>query len=345
VKVSAGRIDSFVANPDPAITAYLVYGPNTGLAFERAQRLILSVVEDPNDPFRVSELSPSAISDTPSRLADELLAMSFGGGERLVVIRDAPDSLSSPLADALDAAAKTGVAARLVLEAGNLSGRSALRKLCESRDDCAALPCYPDDEDGRAHVVRSMMHEADMRIGPDALRTLTGILGDDRQLNRREIEKLILFIGPGNEVSEDDVLACVGDSGSTSLDETVLTAADGNIAELDRALERFWSDGGDPVNLVRATQRHFQRLHRISGLMNSGESYENAVRRLRPPVFWKMAARFQSQCRNWSSERLELALGRLTEAELALKTTGTPGRAACSRTLYAIASMQRARRA
>ncbi|MEK9796126.1 MAG: hypothetical protein VW713_05185 [Alphaproteobacteria bacterium] len=71
MKVSAGRVDSFVANPDPSIIAYLVYGPNPGLALERAQRLILTVVEDPSDPFRVAELSPSAISDTPSRLNDE----------------------------------------------------------------------------------------------------------------------------------------------------------------------------------------------------------------------------------------------------------------------------------
>jgi len=345
VKVSAGRVDSFVANPDPSIIAYLVYGPNPGLALERARRLILTVVEDPNDPFLVNELSPFAISDTPSRLADELLAISFGGGERLVVVRDAPDTLSGPLKDALDAVADAGATARLVIEAGNLSGRSALRKLCESRDDCAALPCYPDDEENRTRVIQTMMQEADIRIGPNALRTLAGILGDDRQLNRREIEKLILFVWPDNEVSEDDVLACVGDSGTTSFDETVLAAAEGNIAELDRALERLWSDGGDPVSLMRAAQRHFQRLHRVSCLMNSGESYDNAARRLRPPVFWKMAARFQSQCRSWPSDRLELALGRLTEAELALKTTGTPGRAACGRTLYAIASMQRARRA
>ncbi|MEK9796125.1 MAG: DNA polymerase III subunit delta [Alphaproteobacteria bacterium] len=263
----------------------------------------------------------------------------------MVIVRDAPDTLSGPLKDALDAVADAKATARLVIEAGNLSGRSALRKLCESRDDCAALPCYPDDEENRTRVIQTMMRESNVRIGPNALRTLAGILGDDRQLNRREIEKLILFVWPDNEVSEDDVLACVGGSGTTSLDETVLAAAEGNIAELDRALERFWSDGGEPVSLVRAAQRHFQRLHRVSGLMNSGESYDNAARRLRPPVFWKMAARFQSQCRSWPSDRLELALGRLTEAELALKTTGTPGRAACGRTLYAIASMQRARRA
>ncbi|MEL0145146.1 MAG: DNA polymerase III subunit delta, partial [Alphaproteobacteria bacterium] len=172
MKVSAGRVDSFVANPDPSIIAYLVYGPNPGLALERAQRLILTVVEDPNDPFLVNELSPSAISDTPSRLADELLAISFGGGERLVVVRDAPDTLSGPLKDALDAVADAGATARLVIEAGNLSGRSALRKLCESRDDCAALPCYPDDEENRTRVIQTMMRESNVRIGPNALRTL-----------------------------------------------------------------------------------------------------------------------------------------------------------------------------
>ena len=307
--------------------------------------LIRHIVDDPSDPFRVAELTGASIAETPSRLTDELLAMPFGGGDRLVIIRDAADTLSGPLKDALKAAESAETRAFLVLEAGNLSARSALRKLCEGRDDAAALPCYPDDEEGRARVARGMLQDADIRIAPEALRTLAGILGDDRQMNRREIEKLILFVGPGSEVSEDDVMACVGDSGTTSLDETVLAAADGNIGELDLALERFWSNGGEPVSLVRATQRHFQRMHRVSGLMNAGQAYEGAAKRLRPPVFWKVAGRFQNQCRTWPLSRIESALDRLTEAELALKTTGTPARAACGRTLYAIASMQRARRA
>ena len=94
---------------------------------------------------------------------------------------------------------------------------------------------------------------------------------------------------------------------------------------------------------MRAAQRHFQRLHRVSGLLASGESYETAARRLRPPVFWKVASRFQNQSRSWQGNAIEQALLRLTEAELALKTTGTPGQAACGRTLLAIASMRRAK--
>ena len=344
MKISAGRVEGFVANPDPAATAILIYGPDTGLARERSLTLARQVVDDPSDPFRMAELTGGMIADSPARLADEMLAMSFGGGKRLVVVRDAGDSVTAPLKSALEAAAETDANATVVLEGGNLSGRSSLRKLCELRADAAALPCYPDDEEGRARLARAMIQEAGLQIAPDGLRTLSGILGDDRQGNRREIEKLILFCGAGTEISEEDVLACVGDSGTTSLDETINAAADGNMVELDLAIERFWADGGEPIGLVRAAQRHFQRLHRVAGLMAQGESFENASRRLRPPVFWKVAGRFQAQSRAWSGAALEQALLRLTEAELALKSTGTPAAAACGRTLYAIASMRRAQR-
>lgn len=343
MKISAGRVDGFIAQPDPAVRAILIYGPDAGLVRERSLILAHQVVEDLSDPFQVAELTGAMVSEAPARLSDEVLAMSFGGGKRLVLVRDATDGLSASLKSALEAADAADANAIVVIESGNLTGRSSLRKLCEGRDDCAALPCYPDDEEGRARLARGLLQSADVRITPDALRTLAGILGEDRQSNRSEIEKLILFAGPGAEVTEDDVHASIGDSGTTSLDETIFAAADGNIADLDRSIERFWSDGGQPVGLMRSAQRHFQRLHRVAGALASGENYDSAARRLRPPVFWKVSGRFQNQSRSWSTKALEQAITRLTEAELALKTTGTPGRAACGRTLLAIASMRRAK--
>lgn len=343
MKVSAGRVDGFVANPDLSVVACLVYGPNSGLVRERCDALGAHVLEDPNDPFRAVELSPANLSDAPTRLVDEILALSFDGGKRLIVVRDATDSLSKPLETALDEAAGSDCNALVVIEAGALTGRSSLRKLCESRDDCAALPSYADDEQSRAEVSRRLLQEAGISIEPDALRTLAGYLGEDRLSNRREIEKLILYVGPEGTANEADVMAAVGDIGVSSMDDTVFAAADGNIVQLDHAIDRFWAEGGEPVGLIRAAQRHFQRLHRVAGLIESGGSYDDAARRLRPPVFWKQKGRFQSQSRTWSRGQIELALGRLGEAELILKSTGVPAQAACGRTLYAIASMRRTR--
>ena len=56
MKVSAGRVDGFIAQPDPAVRAVLIYGPDSGLIRERSLTLSRSIVEDLNDPFRVAEL-------------------------------------------------------------------------------------------------------------------------------------------------------------------------------------------------------------------------------------------------------------------------------------------------
>lgn len=341
MKISAGRVAGFVADPDPGVSAILVYGPNAGLVREHCDNLTRTIVDDPKDPFAVAELTGATVGDNPARIADEMLAMSFGGGRRLVIIRDAIDGVTKSLEGALEAGAEAATNAVAVLEAGALSGRSSLRKLCETRDDCVALPCYADDEESRARIARTLLSEAGVGIDPTALRTLAGFLGEDRLANRREIEKLILFVGAGETAQEADVIAAVGDIGATTQDETVFAAAGGDIVQLDRAIERFWSEGGEPIGLIRATQRHFQRLHRVAGQMEAGASYDDAARKLRPPVFWKQKGPFQHQARNWSRGQLELALSRLAEAELVLKTTGVPSAAACGRTLFAIASMRR----
>jgi DNA polymerase-3 subunit delta len=344
VKVQAGRVDGFVSGPDPAIAVHLIYGPNSGLVRERVETLCGNLIDDPSDPFRTAELTSAAVAESPARLADEVLALSFDGGQRLVVVRDGADALAKPLEDALAASEGAASRAAVVIEAGDLSARSGLRKLCESRADCAALPCYADDEAGRADLARRMLSEANISILPDALRTLTGILGDDRLGNRREIEKLVLYVGAGGTADEDAVIAAVGDTGVVSLDDTVYAALDGDLARLDRAVERYWAEGGEPVGLVRAMQRHLQRMHRVAYQLEQGTSYDQAAKRLRPPVFWKVAKAFERQCRSWPRERIELAIGRLTEAELAIKSTGTPATAACGRTLYAIARMTRTNR-
>ena len=50
-------INSFLARPDPARPIILLYGPDAGLIRERADALMASAVDDPNDPFSLVRLS------------------------------------------------------------------------------------------------------------------------------------------------------------------------------------------------------------------------------------------------------------------------------------------------
>lgn len=304
--------------------------------------LVGAIVEDPTDPFIVGEFSSSHLAKDPPHLVDEVLAVAFGGGRRVLIVRDAGDELVGSVSAVLDnAAAADPMAALVVVVAGNLTSRSSLRRLFETNDTCAALACFPDDEAGLVHLLRSSLGTEGIGIDPPALHTAAAMLGGNRQANRREIEKLVLFAGPNGNLSEQMVLACLGDSAEASAEEAVLSAAEGNYEGLVENLSRVWADGTEPVAVIRNAQRHFQRLHYVLSQTTDGVPLDSAIKQLRPPVFWRVAGRFRAQLTNWTAASVEASLSRLTDAELSAKSTGAPAALVCDRALMAIAQLAR----
>ena len=125
------------------------------------------------------------------------------------------------------------------------------------------------------------------------------------------------------------------------LDDAILAAASGNQRDLDRALGRCYEARQAPVTVLRAVGRHLQRLHLAAGFMARGDSSEQAMRRLRPPVFFKQQDIVRGQLRSWSPERLAQAFEIVIEAEIQCKTTGLPAEAVAHRALMQIAQAAR----
>ena len=141
MKLAGPRVAGFLARPDPDIRAVLLYGPDAGLVRERADALARAICPDPRDPFRVAELAAATLVGDPARLADEAAQISLMGGRRVIRVRDAGDALAPLftrfLADALGDSL-------VVAEAGDLPGRSALRRAFDEAPRGAAIGCYPD---------------------------------------------------------------------------------------------------------------------------------------------------------------------------------------------------------
>src|SRR5438270_3752709 len=157
MKLPAGRVAAFLRRPDPGIRAVLFYGPDAGLVRERADAVAGTVCPDLRDPFRVAELTAAALAADPARLADEAAQISMMGGRRVVRVRDAGDALA-PLCGRFLAGAPAPANrqsdALIVIEAGDLPGRSALRRVFDEAPDAVAIGCYPDGARDLAAVIR-----------------------------------------------------------------------------------------------------------------------------------------------------------------------------------------------
>ncbi|NKD55589.1 MULTISPECIES: DNA polymerase III subunit delta [unclassified Haematospirillum] len=323
MKISAERADAFCQRPDSCVRIVLLYGPDEGLVRERAQTLVASVAGDPGDPFRVSELSCSGVAKDLARLGEEISALSLTGGRRVIRIRDAGDSLSRGLADLVEDWRGDSL---VVLQAGVCDAKSSLRRFCESHALAAAVPCYLDEGAALEAVIRSHIVRSGFEVSRDAMACLLACLGGDRSVTRQELEKLILYVGAGGGtiIQADDVLACIGDASALAIDDFLFAVADGDIAGSQRLLDRLSGEGVVGVSLLRAAVRHFQRLHLVGGALASGYDRDRALGLLKPPVFWKLRARFLAQLARWSPTRTVRALDLLLEAEMNCKRTGMP---------------------
>jgi len=334
MKLAFRNIEGFVQKPTPDIAAVLLYGPDEGLIRERMKILSKSVVEDVNDPFNVVEFSASQLLESPSRLLDEAQSISMLGGRRVVRLREASDKIAAIAKDAL-AALKEGDNFVLI-EAGELPPRSALRQLFESAKNAVALPCYVEDERDISRVLKDALKEEGYNMPSDALVYMAANVVGDRAVARSEVQKLVTYMGANRNITLDDVIACVGNSAALSLDDLSKHVASGQFAEAERVLSFVLSEGMPAVTALRTLQNYFTRLFITKARMDKGENMEAAMKKLRPEVFWKQKPAFEAQLRGWTMENLQMALNQLVSAEAKCKQTGSDPEILCGRAILAI---------
>src|SRR5216683_2857485 len=306
VKLAPSRIAAFLQRPDPEIRAVLLYGPDEGLVRERAGIVARTVCPDLNDPFRVADLGAAALAADPARLTDEAAQLSLTGGRRVVRVRGAGDTLARLFTEFLKASPGD---AFVVVEAGELPSRSALRRAFEAARLAVAIGCYPDTPRDLQAVIRETLSARRVTASQDAGQFLVEHLGGDRLLTRSELEKLALYAGEGGRVELEDARLSISDTAALELDDAVMAAAEGDAA-------------------------------RLAG----GASVDEVLRSARPPIFFKQEDSFRRQLGLWTEGRLRPQLDRIAKAELNMKTTGLPAETICRQAMLAVAQAAGERR-
>jgi DNA polymerase III subunit delta len=318
--------------------AALFYGPDAGLVRERAEAITRSVCPDLKDPFRVADLSTAVLTADPARLADEAAQLSLTGGRRVVRVRGVGDTLGKLFAEFLEQGPGD---AFVIVEAGDLPSRSALRRAFEAARHGAVIGCYPDTPRDLAVVIRETLTEHQVTASRDATLFLVEHLGGDRLLTRSELEKLALYAGDGGCVELEDARLSVSDTAGLEIDDAVMAAAEGDAVTLERVLGRVFQEGESPVSVLRALLRHLHRMHLLVTRLSAGASLEEVMRTARPPIFFRQQDSFRRQLTLWTEARLRPQLDRIAAAELNTKTTGLPAETICREAMLGVAQAAR----
>jgi DNA polymerase-3 subunit delta len=339
VAVKAHQAELFLKPPGPSVPAVLFYGTDAGLVAERAARLASQLAARENPPGEIIRLDDADLDTDPDRLAVELQTMPMFGGSKIVRAAAGRRITAAALQSLIGSGT---LAARLIVEAGNLRPNDALRALFEKSAQAAAVACFPDEAHDLEALIRTTLKTYGLTIGPEARDLLLARVGADRALSRGEIEKLALYAAGKTEVEPADVEAIVGDASELTIDRILTATASGDAARAVAEFARAVAAGESPQGIIAATQRYFQRLHRIRSDIDQGRSFDDAIRQLRPPIHFKQKDALGLQCRAWTTARLTQALSRVARAAKAARLSGALEEAVAEELLMSLAAAARA---
>jgi DNA polymerase-3 subunit delta len=355
MKLTGARQANFLSHPPADIIGILLFGPDRGLAKSRAAALSRLWLPEADADFGATILTADDLSADPSKLADEMSALSLLGGARLVRLRLDHERQAAAISKTLkDLDANPHKAeAKLIIEAGDLTPRSAIRKMAEAAKHFAAIGCYPANARDLREQITTGLAERFIGIEPNALDFWTPLLEGDFALAAGEIEKMALYKGYGEsenasetiKVTMDDILAVAAGGQSASIDAIITAAMSGQLDSCDAGYRRAVAGKINPVTILFSLQRHLMRLTEAATKMEAGESASSAVKSLRPPVFRMQEGAFLSQLNRWPARALRGSITRCQEAERMVKSTGAPSEAIVSRLLLALASFANRRAA
>ncbi len=317
-----------IAARDPGLAAVLIAGDDPmRVALRRQEAVAARIGPEGEAEMRLTRLPAAEVRRDPAALADALAARGFFPGPRVVLLEEAGDGLDAVIGAALEGWRPGD--AQLIVTAGALTGKSALKARFEAGRGLAALVLYDDPptrDEIRADLARAGLTSL-AQGAEDDLVALALVLepGDFRQT----LEKIALFKWDDPApLTPAEIAALAPQTVEADADAAALAVADRQAAALARLMRRIEAQGMAPVTLVLAVERHFRTL------LSLAAGSPGAAMRL--PSRRREAA--ERQARAWGPARLERALQALMETDLALRSSPrAPGFALLERSLMRLA--------
>ena len=339
MKMAGTGAQGYLRKPDPSHSGLLIFGADAMRVATARQTAIAALVgPQGEEEMRLTRIPAADLRKDPAILDDAIKAQGFFPGHRVAFVEDATDGLAKALTTAL-LDWQLGDA-QIVVTAGQLTAKSALRKAFEGHGSAVAIGIYddPPNRDDILNALKSAGLAAPSRDITDGLMGLAQTLepGDFRQT----VEKVGLYkLGDDAPLTMEDVLACAPQSAEVDVDDVLDVVTQGQAQALGPVLRNLYAQGVTPVTLCIGATRHFKRLYAVASDPGGASA---GIGRLRPPVFGPRRDKIVRQATAWGRDRLERALTALTDVDLQLRSSDSaPQNALMERTLIRLAMMAR----
>ncbi len=251
----------YCAKPDPGRAGLLIFGADAmRVALKRQEAIAALIGPEGEAEMRLARMSGADLRKDGSLLLDAIKAVGFFPGPRVAFLEDATDGLADTVAVALKEW-KPGDAV-IVVTAGGLTGKSALKTLFEKHPSAVCIGLY-DEPPGREEIEAALKAAGLRDIDREAMNDLNTLAraldpGDFRQT----LEKIALYkYDDPSPLTPADVAAMAPATIEAEVDDLIDAVAEARSQAIGPLFRRLEGQGVAPVTICIGALRHFRILH------------------------------------------------------------------------------------
>jgi DNA polymerase-3 subunit delta len=311
VAPSGASAAKFLSAPPSAVSGFLFYGPDSLQIAARAEALVRTLSSKAGPGAEILRFHESDLSADPSRVVAELATGSLFGGTKIAWLTALPVKAQAMLAGIAAAPIES---AYLAVQAPDLKKSHKLVQIFETAPFLAAVASYGEDQESLSAAVRRQAQSAGYEIAADAAVLIAVRCDFSTLLAQNETEKLMTFAGLSRQITLDDVDACLADQRTAGLSEIADCALNGEGRKALAAFERFMAAEQNVTPVLAVLSQMLMRLHAVRATADSGTPLMQAIKELKPPVFFKQQDILAAQARRWTAAALGAQIGQLNTA-------------------------------
>ena len=285
----------------------LFFGENLGLINEFKNKIKKS-----NENCKIIRLSQEEILKNNSILLNEITNLSLFEEKKILFINNTTDKILE-IVNEIEEIIKDQ---KIYFFADVLDKRSKLRNHFETSINCSAIACYNDNELGMRKLIQSKLKEFS-GLSPHNISLILDSCNLDRTKLSNEISKIYTFFEDkklDTEKLERLLNLRENDDFNKLKDEALL----GNRTLTNKLLaDTLLSPEKNALYLNTINQRLVKILE-IS--KDNEDNIENAVNKLKPPIFWKDKPKVILQAKKWNQEKIQTILKKTYDLEVEIKS-------------------------
>jgi DNA polymerase-3 subunit delta len=289
----------------------LFFGENLGLKNDLKNKIKLS-----NKKAEILHFNQDEIIKNDNIIFNEINNISLFEKEKIIFV----DQVDDKILEIIKEICEKFNDQKIYLFSNILEKKSKIRSYFEKSDKCGAVACYADNEIGIRKIILNKL-KGYSGLSPQIINLIIENSNLDRIKLNNELEKIVTYFQ--NKKIEYEKLEIlldikINDNFNNLKDEALI----GNKLRTNKLLSDTIIDSEKSIFYLTLFNK---RLNKLKDAINFSKetNLEDAISKIKPPVFWKDKLNFMLQTKKWNTKKIKKILNKTYYLEIENKSNST----------------------